>query len=58
MWVLIRKGVKNVILNVSRVQFQNQFPTNIESISDFISGNSDNSIELIQLTMKMRTNLL
>lgn len=58
MWALIRKGVENVILNVSRVQFQNQFPTNIESISDFISGNSDNSIELIQLTMKMRTNLL
>ena len=58
MWALIRKGVINVILNVSRVQFQNQFPTNIEPISDFISGNSDNSIELIQLTMKMRTNLL
>ena len=51
-------GFDKEILNVSRVQFQNQFPTNVESISDYISGNSDSSIELIELTMKMRTNLL
>ena len=41
-------------LNVSRVQFQNQFPTNLESISDYISGNS----EWKWKRMKMRTNLV